>query len=181
MDTALNVIRTAIDEIRDTASSFRRAFVIEAMGRDCGYLSLVSALTSGAEICLVPEIEYDLESLRTRYLEEIRQGRNYIIAIVAEGVEMAPQLTEWLEKELHMESRMTILGHIQRGGSPTVYDRLMAFEFVSKAMDGLLGDHPNNIVVYKGSAFGYQPVEYITSGKYEINPMLMDLGIRLSR
>lgn len=181
VDTALNVIRTAIDEIRDTASSFRRAFVIEVMGRDCGYLALVSALTSGAEICLVPEIECDQESLRKRYLKEIEQGRNYIIAIVAEGVKKAQHLTTWLEQELHMESRMTILGHIQRGGSPTVYDRLMAFEFVTKAMDGLLGDNPNNIVVYKGSQFGYQPVEYITSDKYQINPMLMDLGIRLSR
>ena len=181
VDTALNVIRTAIDEIRDTASSFKRAFVIEAMGRDCGYLSLVSALTSGAEICLVPEIEYDLESLKKRYQKEIAEGRTYIIAIVAEGVEFAQELTAWLERELHMESRLTILGHIQRGGSPTVFDRLMAFEFVTKAMEGLLGDHPNNIVVYKDSKFGYQPVEYVSSGKYQINPMLMELGMRLSR
>jgi 6-phosphofructokinase 1 len=181
VDTALNVIREAIDGVRDTASSFKRAFVIETMGRDCGYLALVSALTSGAEICLIPELAYDLESMKKRFKAEIAQGRTYIIAIVAEGVKFAPQLTEWLEGEIGMESRLTTLGHIQRGGSPTVYDRRMAFEFVTCAIDGLLEGRDESVVVYKDAHMGYESIERVASGSYTINPMLLRMGEKLTR
>ncbi|MGE4296367.1 MAG: 6-phosphofructokinase [Campylobacterales bacterium] len=180
-DTALNVIRQSIDEIRDTASSFKRAFVIETMGRDCGYLALVSALTSGAEICLIPELPYDLESLKKRFKKEVADGRTYIIAIVAEGVKFAQGLTEWLEKEIGMESRVTTLGHIQRGGSPTVFDRLMAFEFVTFAIDGLLAGRTGDVVCYKDSKMGYRSIHEVAGGKYQINPMYLEAGHKLTR
>ena len=85
VDTALNVIRDALDKIRDTASSFSRAFIVEVMGRDCGYLAVVSAMISGAEICVIPEVDFKKEPIEERLQQEIKDGRNYILAIVSEG------------------------------------------------------------------------------------------------
>lgn len=180
-DTALNVIRGSIDAIRDTASSFKRAFVIETMGRDCGYLALVSAMTSGAEICLIPELEYDLEALKKRFKKEVQEGRTYIIAIVAEGVKFAKELTSWLEREIGLESRLTTLGHTQRGGSPTVQDRLMAFEFVTYAIDGLMSGRVSDMVSYRNSQFGYKSVHEVAAGKHQIGHMYLEAGKKLCR
>ena len=89
VDTALNVIKDAIDKIRDTATTFKRAFIVETMGRDCGYLATISALTSGAEICLVPEAEFNWDIAFRILQDEIKRGRKYILAIVAEGTKKA--------------------------------------------------------------------------------------------
>lgn len=180
-DTALNIIRGAIDAIRDTASSFKRAFVVETMGRDCGYLALVSAMTSGAEICLIPELEYDLESMKKRFRHEVESGRTYIIAIVAEGVKFANELTTWLEQEIGLESRMTILGHVQRGGSPTVQDRLMAFEFITNAIDGLIAGRTNDMVSYRNSIFGYKSVHEVATNKHQLDKIYLEAGKKLCR
>lgn len=181
VDTALNVIRQATDQIRDTASSSRRAFVIETMGRDCGYLALVSALTSGAEICLIPELPYDLDSLKKRFQAEIADGRTYMIAIVSEGVDFAPQLTRWLEDEVGMEARLTILGHTQRGGSPTVLDRLRAFEFVTIAIDALLAGSKDGVVFYKNCQMATRSIAEVVSGRSEISPVYLEEGRKLTR
>lgn len=178
VDTALNVIRRSCDEIRDTALSFKRAFIIETMGRHCGYLALVSALTSGAEICLIQEIKYDLDSIKKRLQQEFKEGRKYLLAIVSEGMEMADELKEWIEKELHIESRVTILGHIQRGGNPTVFDRLMAYEFVTHALST---DLKNRVVVFNDSKFEYKTFDEINNCCYQLKPSLLKLGKRLSR
>ncbi|MDD5118406.1 MAG: 6-phosphofructokinase, partial [Sulfuricurvum sp.] len=87
VDTALNVIKNSIDEIRDTASSFRRAFIIETMGRNCGYLALVSAITSGAELCMIPEIPINIEDYKGCFQSQIAKGRDYFIAIVSEALQ----------------------------------------------------------------------------------------------
>ncbi len=182
VDTALNVIRTAIDGIRDTAASFKRGFVMEIMGRDCGYLTLMSAMTNGAEVMIIPEIKYDLESIKARLKNEIKNGRRYAVALVAEGVKVAQELTEWMQKEVGMESRLTVLGHVQRGGNPTVYDRRMAFEFVAFGMEKLLNDAQcHHVVVYKDADFDFVTIDFINSGKYEISPELIELTRHLSR
>lgn len=137
VDTALNVIAQAIDNIRDTASSFKRAFVVEVMGRECGYLAAISAMTSGAEICLIPEIHFDDNATYNRLTKEIHEGRNYVIAVVAEGSRKSDEMVAWLEDRLGLETRLCVLGHIQRGGRPSVYDRLMGYEFTSKAIEHL--------------------------------------------
>ncbi len=181
VDTALNVIRSAIDNIRDTASSFKRAFVVEVMGRECGYLAIVSAITSGAEICLVPEMEYNLNSIKYRLNSEIKEGRGYILAIVAEGVNKTQFLKDWIEKELGMDARVSVLGHIQRGGNPTVYDRLMGFEFASKALDALLNRNvQNGVVVYREGRFFIETIEDVVSGKYKIKRELLNLAKKMS-
>ena len=180
VDTALNVIRESIDDIRDTAASFKRAFVIETMGRDCGYLALVSALTSGAEMVIVPELQTNLETLKTRFKKEIKEGRSYILAIVAEGSGRTDEVCEWFKTEIGMDSRASTIGHIQRGGSPSVIDRLMAFEFVRLAIDKLmLKPDDKNVIVSNNSKFDFVSIDYINSQKYQIKPDLINLASKL--
>ncbi len=176
VDTALNVIKMATDNVRDTASSFKRAFVIEVMGRDCGYLALVSALTSGAEMCLIPEIPYSLETLKKRFLNEVKKGRNYFIAIVAEGLNNAQEIADWFEDEIGFESRITTLGHIQRGGNPTVRERLMAYQFSTYAIDALCSNKTDSVICYNDGAFNFKSIAEINEKPYEIEEALMDLG-----
>jgi len=177
VDTALNVIRYAIDSIRDTASSFSRAFVIEVMGRECGYLALVSALTSGAEMCLIPEIPYKLDMYKECFKKEMREGREYYIAVVSESLKNSEQVAQWFEEEIDVESRITVLGHIQRGGNPTVHDRLMAFNFVTQAIDGLLEGEKSFVVCYNEGGFSHKKIEEVAFKKYKINAELLKLGM----
>lgn len=177
VDTALNVIKYAIDSIRDTASSFSRAFVIEAMGRECGYLTLVSALTSGAEMCLIPEIPYELDNYKERFKKEIEEGREYFIAVVSEALKNSEEIVQWFEKEIGIESRLMVLGHIQRGGNPTVQDRLMAFHFVTHAIDGLLEGYESSVVCYSNCGFNHKKIEEVAFKKYQIKEDLLKLGM----
>ena len=179
VDTALNKIREAIDAIRDTSSSFRRACVVETMGRDCGYLALVSAITSGAEICLIPEVCFDLKSITKRLKNEVQNGRTYIVCVVSEGTKMTQKMVDILENEIGMETRATILGHVQRGGNPTVFDRLMAVEFVTKGVDKLLSGCEGLVIVYKNSKFEFVTIDYVNSDKYSISQDLLLVADRL--
>lgn len=181
VDTALNVIRHSVDSIRDTASSFSRAFVVEVMGRHCGYLAMSTAIACGAEVCLVPEIEYDLDSIGARLLADIQDGRRYVLAIVAEGTKMGEYLTRWINDAIGMEARLTVLGHVQRGGSPTVHDRMMAYKFAVNAIDALLAGHTNSVMVYQKGGFGEVPIHQVTDTTYQLDPKLLKLTATLSR
>ncbi len=176
VDTALNVIKYAIDSIRDTASSFSRAFVIEAMGRESGYLALVSALTSGAEMCLIPEIPYDLDNYKSCFQKQMIEGRDYFIAVVSEALKNSEHIAQWFEEKLGVESRITVLGHIQRGGNTTVYDRLMAFHFVTQAINGLLEGNKSSVICYGDGGFNHKKIEEVAYKKYQIDPELLKLG-----
>ena len=178
VDTALNVIRTSIDEIRDTASSFKRAFIIEVMGRECGYLALNSAIANGAEMCLIPEIEYNLTNLKKKYLDEIKNGRDYFIAIIAEGLNKTNEIKKWFEKEIGFETRVTILGHIQRGGNPTIFERLQAVKFITTALDS---KEKNKIVTFYQNKFVLRDIDEITKNSYELNKSMLKLAKPLMR
>ncbi|WP_264299375.1 6-phosphofructokinase [Sulfurimonas paralvinellae] len=174
VDTSLNIIRTAIDAIRDTASSFGRAFVIETMGRECGYLALVSALTSGAELCLIPEVPYNLEQYEESFKNQIAAGRKYFLAIVSEGIkEDVREIAQWFEEKVGIEARVTILGHMQRGGNPTVYDRLMAYKFVSHAIDGLLNEQHDSVICYNDGGFTHKSIQDVAFQKYQLDSELL--------
>ena len=169
VDTALNVIRDALDKIRDTASSFSRAFIVEVMGRDCGYLAVVSAMISGAEICVIPEVDFKKEPIEERLQQEIKDGRNYILAIVSEGSKKTSEIHDWIQDKLGLETRVSILGHIQRGGNPTVYDRMMAFDYAINAIDYLnTHDDSNKVVVYQKGEFSFMEIEEVVSNKYTL-------------
>ena len=174
VDTALNIIKTSIDAIRDTASSFKRAFVIETMGRDCGYLALVSHLTSGSELCLIPEVTYDLKSYEENFKTQIKNGRRYFIAIVSEGIKQDSQeIADWFEKKIGIESRISVLGHIQRGGNPSIYDRLVAYKFITYAVNGLLKDKKESVICYTKSGLEFKSIKEVTSKTKELDSELL--------
>ena len=182
VDTSLNIIKHALDEIRDTSASFKRAFVVETMGRDCGYLALISSIISGAEVCIIPEVEYNLDALEERLKKELDKGRAYILAVVAEGTKQTQHIKEWLEKNLDIETRVMILGHIQRGGNPSVFDRLMASEFVTLSLDKLLSNkETKSVIAYKGAEFVFLDIETVTENRYTINPKHIKMVKRLTR
>ncbi len=174
VDTALNIIKTSIDAIRDTASSFSRAFVIETMGRDCGYLALISHLTSGSELCLIPEVAYDLDSHKDDFREQIKNGRRYFIAVVSEGIKQeTKEISDCFENEIGIESKVCVLGHIQRGGNPTVYDRLMAYKFVNYAIDGLLSGKEESVICYTKSSFVHKSIDEVVNSPFKLDQTLL--------
>jgi len=176
VDTALNIIRSSLDAIRDTASSFKRAFVVETMGRDCGYLALVSGLTSGAELCLIPETAYDLKSYEEAFKQELKNGRRYFLAVVSEGIaQPSEEIAQWFEEVIGIESRVSVLGHIQRGGNPSSRDRLMAYRFVQFGIDGLLKGLNEKVCCYSDSQFNYKSIEDVANKEHKIEPELMEL------
>lgn len=181
-DTCLNVISRALDEIRDTSSSLNRAFVVETMGRDCGYLALVSAITSGAEVCIIPEIKADYENIKARLLRDVNDGRVYTLAVVAEGSDSSSTMMDLFKNDLKMDTRLLVLGHIQRGGTPSSYDRLMANLFVVKSINELIKkDKLKKVIVYKNSQFEFVNLKEVNSNKSEINEDLLNLGQKLSK
>jgi 6-phosphofructokinase 1 len=129
VDTALNNIIYAVDCIKDTASSHARAFVIEVMGRNSGYLASVAAIASGAEYALVPEREFDLSDICHQLRQRYEEGRDNAIIILAEGVAKGEEIADSIKDAIGFETRVTVLGHYQRGGAPTVFDRLLASRF----------------------------------------------------
>jgi len=169
VDTALNVIRDSLDKIKDTASSFSRAFVVEVMGRESGYLAAVSAAVSGAEICVIPEVPFEKKKMQKRLQKEIKEGRNYILCVVAEGTKKTLEIKKWMEESFDIETRVTVLGHIQRGGNPTVYDRLMAFEYCIKAIDYLIKHkNSNKIITFNNGKFSFLDIQEVVSNKYTV-------------
>ena len=148
-DTALNTIIDAVDKIRDTATSHERLFFIEVMGRDAGFLALYSAVASGAEAAIIPERETKVDQLEELIRNGFRKSKNSSIVIVAESeiTGGANGLAERMRKEHpDYDVRVTILGHIQRGGSPTAYDRIIASRMGVAAIDALL-DEQRSIMI----------------------------------
>jgi 6-phosphofructokinase 1 len=137
-DTAVNNVTEAINKVRDTATSHERIYVIEVMGRTSGHIALAAGLAGGAESILVPEVPFNLEDICTRIRRGIQREKRHSIIIVAEGAASALEVGKDLEKILQMDIRVTILGHIQRGGTPTAIDRIFASHISSTAIDLLL-------------------------------------------
>jgi len=151
VDTALNNIVDVIDKIKDTASSHERTFIIEVMGRNSGYLALISAITTGAEAAIIPEVEYDLEGIAGRILERYKRHKTANIIVVAEGASTGYQIGRKLEKIANIISKITVLGHLQRGGSPTSFDRLLGSRLGSAAVRELLSGNSSCMVgILKG-------------------------------
>ena len=146
-DTAMNTAIEMIDKIRDTAQSHDRCSVVEVMGRRCGDIALQVGIACGATAILVPEVKYDIEKdVISRIIETQQTGKQHFIVVVAEGVGGAQDLASYIEKRLGIESRATILGHVQRGGNPSLRDRVMASQMGYKAVE-LLSQNIGNRVV----------------------------------
>jgi len=179
-DTALNTIVSMVDIIRDTASSHDRAFIIEVMGRDSGYLALVSAIASGAEAVIIPELSYDLDKIANKLFERYKAGKTNSIVIVAEGAASAYTIERKLKNRIGYESRISVLGHIQRGGVTTVFDRLLASKFGMNAVTGLLEGESGVMTALQNNRYVFAPLEDVVTNKKKINQKLLDLAESLS-
>lgn len=145
-DTALNTVVDAINKIRDTSTSHERVSIVEVMGRNCGDLALYSGIAGGAESIIVPELEFDKDELCKTILEGKNKGKMHNLIILAEGVGGAFELAKEVEEVTGIETRATVLGHIQRGGSPSAIDRVLASRMGSKAIEVLLEGKTSRVI-----------------------------------
>lgn len=184
VDTALNTIVEAVSRIKDTASSHHRAFLVETMGRHCGYLALISAITSGAEMALIPEFPASVEEVANSIYLAYEAGKKHCIIMIAEGwqpglLTLKKYLREHDDNEMEFgyDVREVILGHVQRGGSPTVYDRLLASRLGATAAELLVAGKGNGLMVgLRGSDIKTISLEAATSQENILDPELVKLA-----
>lgn len=183
VDTALNTILDALDRLRDTASSHERAFLIEVMGRNCGYLAMIGGILGGAEITMIPEKAMELSEIATRLEDAYLRGKNHAIAVIAEGANHKIQeVATYLENHsVGFEVRMTILGHIQRGGGPSAYDRLLATRMGVAAVECLRDGKSGVMVGLQGNQIVPVPIEEVTARNREADMDYYALADILSR
>lgn len=177
VDTALNNIRYAVDCLKDTASSHDRTFVVETMGRGSGYLALTAAVACGAEFALIPEVPFDLDEICDTLRERFRDGRSNSLLMVAEGAASAQQIADQIKDRIGFETRLMVLGHYQRGGSPTAFDRLLACRFGVTAVEALLAGQSGKMVGLTRSGITMTDLEEVYSaGTRPIDAMLVQLA-----
>ena len=162
VDTAINTAQDAIDKLKDTAAAFHRVFVVEVMGRESGWLALHSAIAAGADLVLVPEVPFEVDAVMRRVKESRARGKSHFILVAAEGI--CPKATEISARinqldDLGMESRLTILGHIQRGGSPTAFDRLLAARLAARAVEELAAGRAGTVIGFRSMMTVTTPLE----------------------
>jgi 6-phosphofructokinase 1 len=171
VDTALNTIMESVDKLRDTASSHTRAFLVETMGRDSGYLAIQAGIACGAEMVLCPEFPTTVEKVAGVIEDAYRRGKNHAIIIVAEGAsihvsDLARQLDDM---DIGFKTRVSILGHIQRGGSPTAFDRHLAARLGIRAVQALLAGENDMMVGLRGRDITLAPLVDVTSKTRPVN------------
>jgi 6-phosphofructokinase 1 len=178
VDTALNTALEAIDRLKDTASSHHRAHIVEVMGRDSGYLALMSGIAGGAEAVLIPEIEPHPQELLHFLQKAFEQGRSHFIVVVAEGSPLlAEELHQYINDAAGMyDSRLTVVGHIQRGGIPTAYDRILASRLGSAAVEALADGESRIMVGVRGERVERVPLEDVVGKERALDPGLYQLG-----
>lgn len=171
VDTALNTIIEAMDKLRDTASSHQRAFIVETMGRHSGYLALTAGIIAGAEVILIPEHEQPAEEVLAAVNDAYVRGKTHAIIVVAEGAKLSAQeLQETLDKmDTGFNFRVTILGHIQRGGRPNAADRLLAARLGVAAVERLLAGERGVMVGQQGNDIKTVPLEEVCARKRSVD------------
>lgn len=171
VDTATNTIMDAVDKLRDTASSHGRTFIVETMGRGCGYLALMAGIVCGAEMVLIPEVPVTMDEVVEALDSAYRREKTYLIVVVAEGASIRTNdLVKVLdEKRVGFETRVTILGHIQRGGSPTAFDRMLAARMGTKAVEALLAGKTNVMTGLRGREIELVSLDEVTTRKRTAN------------
>lgn len=175
VDTALNVIMDSIDMINNTASSHGRTFVIEVMGRHCGYLAIMAGIATGADAVIIPEIEPDLDGIAEKFKKRAVDGKTRNILIVAEGAGSAYDFGEKLQKAGTFDARITILGHVQRGGFPSYFDRVLGSRMGATAVSGLVEGKTAVMTGLQGNKIVLVPYEEVFSKKHEINSNIIKL------
>ena len=179
-DTALNTVMDAIDKIRDTAISHHRLFLVEVMGADAGYIALNSGLAIGAQEILIPEVNMSFENLMNSLKKSKKSGKTSSIIVVAEGdktgknvFELASKIEETLPK---YETRVSVLGHIQRGGTPSCFDRVLGTQLGVKAVESLIEGNDGNMVGIDNGKIIFTPLDKALKGKSKINKELLRIS-----
>jgi 6-phosphofructokinase 1 len=185
VDTALNIALEAIDRLKVTASSHQRAFLVEVMGRDSGYLALNAGVAGGAEAVVIPEIETDPEVLAGELRDAYKRGKPHALVVVAEGARYnAEGLARYFRENgerLGFELRVTTLGHVQRGGAPGAFDRLLATRLGATATEALSkGEYGVLVGLVKGEVRS-SPLEEVVAKKKSLDPWLLELAPVLAR
>ncbi|MGE7600903.1 6-phosphofructokinase [Peribacillus sp. NPDC097675] len=179
-DTALNTVIDAIDKIRDTATSHERTYVVEVMGRDAGDIALWAGLAGGAETILCPEYDFDMEEMIGKLNRGHERGKKHSIIVVAEGVGSAMDISKQIEAKAGFETRVTVLGHVQRGGSPTASDRVLASRLGARAVELLLeGLGGRAVGIEKNKLVDYDIIEALAK-QHTIDKKMYDLSAELS-
>ncbi|QXE00688.1 6-phosphofructokinase [Terribacillus sp. DMT04] len=179
-DTALNTVIEAIDKVRDTATSHERTYVVEVMGRHAGDIALWAGLADGAESILIPEQPTDFNDVIDRLKRGQERGKKHSIIIVAEGVGSGFEFGKRIEEATNMDTRVTILGHVQRGGSPTANDRVLASRLGGKAVDLLLEGKSGRMVGIQNNKLVDHDILDILDQKHEIDLDMYKLSQELS-
>ncbi|MGE5223827.1 MAG: ATP-dependent 6-phosphofructokinase [Omnitrophica WOR_2 bacterium] len=179
VDTALNIALEAIDRLKVTAESHHRAFLVEVMGRECGYLALMAGIAGGAEAVVIPEVEIDPEDIATELLHSYKKGKAHFLVVVAEGARynasgLAMYFAEHRER-LGFDLRVTTLGHVQRGGTPCAFDRLLASRFGAGATDCIARGEYGVLVGLNRNQVTTTPLDVVVSNKKPLDTGLFDL------
>jgi 6-phosphofructokinase 1 len=175
-DTAVNTVIDAINKIRDTATSHERIFIIEVMGHRSGYIALDAGLAGGAESILIPEVPYDLEEIAAKLRRGQARGKLHSILVVAEGAVNVFELGNQIREMTEMDTRVTILGHIQRGGPPTAMDRLLASRMAAHAVDLLRQGDTRKMVGMKAGQIETWDLDSILHSRKQPNRDIMELA-----
>jgi 6-phosphofructokinase 1 len=179
-DTALNTVLDAINKLRDTSTSHERVSIVEVMGRRCGDIALYAGLAGGAESVIIPEEKYDFNDLCKTIIEGKVRGKLHNLVLLAEGIGGAEELAKNIEEVTGIETRPTVLGHIQRGGSPTAFDRVLASRLGAKAVEVLIEDKTQRVVGIKDNKIIDVDITEALKMKKEIDPKLLELAKILS-
>lgn len=180
VDTALNNIIYAVDCLKDTASSHDRTFVVETMGRNCGYLALVSGIACGAEYALIPETSYNIDEICENLRRRFQEGRDNSIIMIAEGSGKAQIVADQIKDRIGFDTRIMVLGHYQRGGSPSTFDRLLAARFGVTAVETLLqGGSGIMLGLSCGAIIQTDMEKVIMAGRRAIDSTLLKLAATL--
>ncbi|MBW5445071.1 6-phosphofructokinase [Cohnella sp. CFH 77786] len=180
-DTSVSIVVDAINKLRDTMTSHERASVVEVMGRHCGDIALYAGLASGAEAILVPEVPFDIKEIALHMKQNFKNGKRHGIIVVAEGVGSGESIARQITEHSGIEPRVTVLGHIQRGGSPTHNDRILASRLGDYAVQRLIeGDSGKALGLVKGE-FVATDIEVVCQSKKPFDIEMYELARRLSQ
>ncbi len=185
VDTALNIALETIDRLKVTASSHHRAMLVEVMGRDCGYLALMAGIAGGAEAVLIPECETDPEAVAEEIRRAYERGKPHAIVVVAEGAKPnAHGLAQYVKDQqarLGFDLRVTIIGYVQRGGTPTFADRMLASRLGAAAVEQIEAGNHGVLVGIRNSEVATTPLPEVVAGKKALDPRLIELAKVLAR
>jgi 6-phosphofructokinase 1 len=179
-DTAINTVVEAVNKIRDTATSHERTFIIEVMGRETGYIALYSGLAGGAETILLPEIPFEIEAICAKIKAGYNRGKLHSIIIMAEGAVDGVELVNRIKSSTGFETRVIILGHLQRGGTPTAFDRILASQLGGKAVETIQEKVSGKMVGIINGQLVVNDIERVSHTPKPLNMELFELAGILS-